>query len=436
MNRKEFDVTRKVELPKEIIIQEALGRYVALDPASPNWIVVDHDECLLLDQLRKESIIDAMKALVELLGISEKRCITISKDLLEKIDRSNFYISNEGAEEENIKSVKKNIQINLTSDCNIRCKHCYLSAGIGEKHYLDREKIVAFIDSLERERLSDEIVLSGGEPFLYEELEGLVLDLRQRNFSAVIFSNGTLLDEDRVDSMRGGISAVQLSMEGISEKAFESVRGKGTYKKLCSALMSLKKLRIRVVLAITVFEEVIEDVEANLFGFLRWLDYDDLEVRINSDIERKGNVEKFPDFFASSTDSLRLRVNRIISRLINDGFSFPADGGKSNRFTNCGIGASIVLDSTGVVYPCNEFIDAVGVNINDQDSENLVQKLDDINASTSVKNIESCSECELMYVCCGGCKVKNKNVNGDYLAPVCDKQGVYNRMVLSEMDLA
>ena len=42
-----------------------------------------------------------------------------------------------------------------------------------------------------------------------------------------------------------------------------------------------------------------------------------------------------------------------------------------------------------------------------------------------------CADCDLRYICAGGCRIHNETVNGDMLRPACDdrrRQAYYVRL--------
>ncbi len=90
----------------------------------------------------------------------------------------------------------------ITGDCNLRCKHCYMSGG--RNKYADLTKAEAFdiIDQLEGAGVM-EVELSGGEPQLSPYLWELVDELLRRNIVISHFhTNAMLLDDDFFAEMK------------------------------------------------------------------------------------------------------------------------------------------------------------------------------------------------------------------------------------------
>lgn len=95
-----------------------------------------------------------------------------------------------------------------TYACNEKCIHCFnpgASHGPEEKSTrstasLDRERIQILLDDL-REIGVFRIVFSGGEFFIHKDWEYILSEAHKRNFELHIFTNGLLLDDDRLDRL-------------------------------------------------------------------------------------------------------------------------------------------------------------------------------------------------------------------------------------------
>ncbi|TET38582.1 MAG: anaerobic ribonucleoside-triphosphate reductase activating protein [Planctomycetota bacterium] len=76
--------------------------------------------------------------------------------------------------------------------CNFRCSYCHSPHLVPEGSGLETipwETVAEFLDS--RERWIDGVVVSGGEPFLHDNLEDLLIDLKARGLAVKIDTNGS-----------------------------------------------------------------------------------------------------------------------------------------------------------------------------------------------------------------------------------------------------
>ena len=426
---KEFDVEDCVELPLQTV-KHVIDEYtVILAPEYPNWIVLDNDEMKLYTELEKgKTIIQAMDNYSMEKQCEDDEVIERMTSLLTKVDDTEFYQQTKSLIEEPIESIRKLVHINLTNNCNLRCSHCYMSAGKTKELRLDVDKIVEVIEKINEKNTTSDIVISGGEPFMFPELMELLKRLSDNKIT--LFTNGTLINESNYKKICDYCDEVQISMEGVSEDCYETVRGKGNYKRVRKAINLLKSEEMRIILAVTLLPSTIEDVREKLPKLVEELNYTNLEVRINNEIEMTGNAltMDFTGYSKKYSDEVILELLQVIKDL---GAVTEFPGEKNVKFTNCGIGANIVINYDGRIYPCHKFNSPFYFDLN-TDIDTIYKEFDSINKRTSSDYIMKCKACELRYVCAGGCRIDNYNKNGDMLIPVCDdsyKEKQYRKLL-------
>ncbi len=276
-----------------------------------------------------------------------------------------------------------------------------------------------------------EVVFSGGEPLIYEGVLDILKFTKEMGHKVILFTNGMLITDEIFEEIKDVLDEIQLSMEGVSKEKFELVRGKSTYDSFIKALEIIKKNEIKCTLAITAIENTLEDLEENLIEFINKFNYSNLNIRINDEIERSGNAENYPEKYFELNFEKRERVNNLIVKLRERGFGTHFNTIRNTHFSNCGIGGSIVINSDGKIYPCNEFSIEYG-SVEDE-LKNLIIYFENLNRETGVEKIEKCQECDLKYICNGGCRIKNKIENGSYIIPGCNekfKEKKYLNMIL------
>jgi len=288
---KEFDVQTKLNLPKEVYLKKIEEYTIVISPNKPNWVVFDDLEYKLFDLLRINTILNALVLFQIDTLFTEKNCINILQSVLSKIDAISFYETIEGCEEDDIEHIIKTVHITVTDDCNLRCMHCYMSAGIVSQEYLNLTLVGDKIKQIQQyynDKL--DIVVSGGEPLLHPEILSFLKEIKDNHVT--LFTNGMLINSSNISVILETCDAVQISMEGISKCVFERIRGKNTYDKLMDAIVHLKENNIRIILAITMLPNTIEDIKSNLISFLEGLSYENIEVRLNYELEMSGNALK------------------------------------------------------------------------------------------------------------------------------------------------
>lgn len=115
------------------------------------------------------------------------------------------------------------LQLHPTRRCNLRCLHCYSSSAPEERGELDA--------ALLRDALTDAAAegynvagFSGGESILYKELSSVLDHAHACGFTTTVTSNGMLLDERRIEALRGRADVLAISIDGVPE-SHNRIRG-------------------------------------------------------------------------------------------------------------------------------------------------------------------------------------------------------------------
>lgn len=106
------------------------------------------------------------------------------------------------------------LQIHPTRLCNLRCLHCYSSSGPEERGGLDAALLRDALAAAAAQGY-DVAGFSGGEPTLYRHLPEVLEHARRYGMSTTVTSNGMLLDERRLDSLRGRVDLLAISLDGV-----------------------------------------------------------------------------------------------------------------------------------------------------------------------------------------------------------------------------
>lgn len=113
-------------------------------------------------------------------------------------------------------SVKPLVVWNMTNRCNLKCKHCYISAGERERSdEFTADEAKAFIDDL-AELAVPVLLFSGGEPLVRKDVYELGRYAAQKGLRPVISTNGTLITPDVAKKLKeAGFQYVGVSLDGL-----------------------------------------------------------------------------------------------------------------------------------------------------------------------------------------------------------------------------
>ncbi|MCD6590937.1 MAG: radical SAM protein, partial [Candidatus Aenigmarchaeota archaeon] len=113
----------------------------------------------------------------------------------------------------------------ITCACNLKCKHCYATAGRPLPDELTTEEAKQAIDKLDRAGVPI-IAFSGGEPLVRPDIFELSRYAADKGIYVAMATNGTLITKETVKKMKkSGIQFVQISLDGADAKTHDGFRG-------------------------------------------------------------------------------------------------------------------------------------------------------------------------------------------------------------------
>ena len=135
--------------------------------------------------------------------------------------------------------VSRIIQIHPTLNCNLCCQHCYSSSAPWKKGGLDVDALLKVLE--QATHLGYNVVsLSGGEPFIYRELETLATGSKSLGYYNSVTTNAMLLQTDRAKRILRQFDLVAVSIDG-KEDAHDRMRNmEGAFAKMLEGLEVIK----------------------------------------------------------------------------------------------------------------------------------------------------------------------------------------------------
>lgn len=301
--------------------------------------------------------------------------------------------------------------LHVSNTCNLSCMGCY-SADCNRNRAADPslDDLCRAIDVLAHLGVT-RLVISGGEPFLREDLAEVTQHARGQGMTNIaVLTNGTHCGDKALAKLAGNVDVVSVSFDGASPEAPAYIRGEQLFDTLVDAVKRIQTAGIQTHMLPTLHARNIQDVPA----------YIELSKQLGCTVGfslLSGSRTNLGDLMPSEPCLIELadtmiavaRKGEVVS--IDDAFN-PMRA-LSVRAC-CGAGkTSVSVASDGTVYPCHmlhkpEF--ALGNAFTDGASaiaDNLSQF-----AMPSVDEIEGCSSCENRYLCGGGCRARTYDEHG------------------------
>lgn len=150
------------------------------------------------------------------------------------------------------------LQLHITGRCNLRCRHCYIEQYAQEMSFWQIKNVLRQFDILLRqlEKQAHQTVighlhLTGGEPFLHQDITKILRLLKKKPYYVAIMSNGTLLNDRFLKALkRLRLKSFQVSLDG-NEESHDAIRGAGNYKQVLAAMELLRNWEIPVRVSFT-----------------------------------------------------------------------------------------------------------------------------------------------------------------------------------------
>jgi len=122
------------------------------------------------------------------------------------------------------------LELQMTTRCNLRCRHCYIGDGRPANLSLeDLRTVLREFEALQGLR----VLITGGEPILHPDFEAFNEMLPDHFLRKVLFTNGVLLRQDLLKRLK--VNEIQVSIDGM-QRAHDALRGQGTFDATIDAL--------------------------------------------------------------------------------------------------------------------------------------------------------------------------------------------------------
>lgn len=341
-------------------------------------------------------------------------------------------------EKEIIDADIKVIQLEITSNCNLKCKHCRgkESRKIKEDMQFERIKeIVEFaLNNSDGHGLS--VVLSGGEPLLHHELEKILVYCAEKNIRTEITTNGTLINNEICELLRiNKVAGVSVSLDSYIDNKHDAFRGvRGAYKNTINGIQLLVKYGITTNIRTTISRSNYREAEyivklaknlgVNSVSIGPIMPVGNARTIRNDMFEKPDEFEDFITFCYSLKEKYKQNMEVLVHECLASLYEIKENKyyySKDMIIDGCSAGiSSFNVLINGDITPCSMFHKRI---LNIYQSENW-QK--DYENSNIVRNIlernyyGKCGTCNLKEYC-GGCRVRAEYYNGTYLGsdPLC-----------------
>jgi radical SAM protein with 4Fe4S-binding SPASM domain len=335
----------------------------------------------------------------------------------------------------------------ITYACNLKCKHCYASAGKSLENELTTEEAKQVIDKLDRATVPI-IAFSGGEPLVRKDIFELTQYAADKGIYVAIATNATLITKEKAREMKdAGVRFIQISLDGANAETHDNFRGiNGVYEKTIQGINNCVNEGFFVNIAATAtkynYQEIpkiidlCEQLNVNWFMLYNFVPTGRGEFIAENDLtpperekvlhvlwEKLKNGGKV-NVLSTAPQFARIAMESEIDKnekIVPTHFANPSLSEKlvnlAEFIGGCGCGRFYcAIRPNGNIEPCVFFPLTIG-NIKEIDFENLWTKNPILKELRNKDLLEgNCSTCDYRYYC-GGCRARAYGYTSNYLAP-------------------
>ena len=334
----------------------------------------------------------------------------------------------------------------ITSDCNLRCQHCFVNdaKALFRNQDLTTEKCLSIIDQFKKLGVYL-IIFSGGEPFLRNDFLDIIEHTKNNNISVVIHTNSLLLNDEIITRLNSllhpQMDILQISLDGSTKETHETIRGRHTFEKTIDSIKRILQtnIKLRVHFTPTKFN-VIElpdtyslcsALEVTYFGLSDFLELrGDCNIGPDENVLLKAAAEtkhRAANSFTEFTYQLDPKIlYQRHADIANNYVTSLKEHIKHHKSVRCSSNfRSMVLKSDGRVFLCvpASYCDSDMFCLGDAKQEHLSDIWDNrVNNILYIgRDVEhlSCykNKCEYFEKCRGGCVAKAYYYFDDINAP-------------------
>lgn len=398
-----------LHFPNEIVVEEYNNFFLVIAVQTANWIVLYNARQIdFLNMLRSGKCIGDV---IETVG-SEEAMVDLKVVLAATFARK-FAGANVEVAKEYLEGYKM-LNIYITNACNLKCKHCFMLSGKKLENELTLGDWMKVLTSF-KENGGECVTFSGGEPLMFKDFPQIIKHAHDLGLKSTVLSNGLLWSDQLIHELAPFINEIQFSLDGVDEDTNSKVRGSGHFDKVVDTIVKFANAGVKTSVATTfTYDNLNENTQTrykNLVDLIK-------EKTFGKDVFFKLSKKLLPGrdvHFTAEENEKYSAIIKDIEKYVDENADYEnfLAGHTANLVAiNCGLGG-ISISSDGNVYFCNRIneMETFG-NVIETPMSFFMKKGKEIHLNTSVDNVIPCKDCELRYICNGGCRIDDFDFAG------------------------
>ena len=348
-----------------------------------------------------------------------------------------------------VKIIPNSYVIKLTTDCNLRCKYCYMGKAAYKYDNMSNETFIKILNQIKTMCYKFTIYLHGGEPCrrldLIRELKSWIeQEQLEDRITIMLQTNGTFLNEELIDIIKSLNINVGVSIDGIDSFANQARVFDGEKESVQLVIKNVKRLLANNI-DVGIFSVLsIYNVD-NIVKLIQYFNELGIKGFVINPLVLWGNAQKMRNAMATQEqvyyaytnlidwlgeyNALHSESEMVQERNLHWWFKALKEGKKGYmcNCSPCGAGIqTIAISPKGDVYICDQYYGDPNFyigNMLDLDLQIIMQNAQSRQGLLrNIYNIDNCKSCVWRFVCSGGCSAASYYYNGSMsgAAPYCE----------------
>ena len=325
----------------------------------------------------------------------------------------------------------ESMDVIVTSQCNLRCSYCsHFSSPSDVSEELETDTWLLIFDELSRLGVR-KVTLSGGEPFLRNDILNLIEGIVNSGMKFEVLSNGTLVTQSIANYLAktNACKGVQISVDGSNQAIHESCRGRGSFFPALNGVRQLQESGVNVDVRVTIHKHNMNNMasiahlllveyglpgfstnEASAMGMCK-TNGDNLQINAKERSQVMRDLYELNGIYDGriTASAGPLAEYRLFNDMIDAKINSTIPKTDRGHLTGCRcIYNKLAIRSDGVLVPCVQLghIELGRAGVDDLSSVwQSHPKLQELRNRRKIplSQFEYCNECEYSNYCTGNC---------------------------------
>lgn len=331
---------------------------------------------------------------------------------------------------------------NMTGECNLSCRHCYLQAESKKTaNEFTTKEAKAFMTDLASINIPV-LLFTGGEPLLREDIFELGEFAANSGLRPVISTNGTLITPQRAQAIKdAGFQYVGVSIDGLEDVHNKFRRLKNSFALAWQGIHNCLSVGLPTGVRFTVNSHNLADLPDVLelaineavprFCLYHLVYVGRGKEMVKDDLRREENLQLINSLIDKAGQTPNMEILTVdnpadgVYLYLQKEKESPQEASEIKSLLEmaggCSAGEKVInVSPEGNIYPCQFWRDLPLGNIRVTPFSQIWQEKLDFFKQIKANLKGKCGRCSYKELC-GGCRVRAKVIYGDYLAedPAC-----------------